>query len=53
MTASLADRHFQAMRERAEWEEPLPPRKKMVGWSTAQEVMGLWLDTEDMMVGLP
>ena len=25
----------------------------MTGWVTAQEVLGLWLDTEDMTVGLP
>ena len=41
------------MGERAEGEEPLLPRKKITGWATAQEVLGLWLDTEDMMVGLP
>ena len=40
------------MGERAEGEEPLLLRKKMTGWATAQEVLGLWLDTEDMTVGL-
>ena len=41
LTASLADAHFQAMGERAEGEEPLLPRKKMTGWATAQEILGL------------
>ena len=53
LTVSLADAHFQAMGERAEGEEPLLPRGKMTEWATAQEVLGLWLDTEDMTVGLP
>ena len=25
----------------------------MTGWATALKVLGLWLDTEDMTVGLP
>ena len=52
-TASLEDVHFSAKGERAGGEEPLLPRKKMTGWATAQEVLGLWLDTEDMTVGRP
>ena len=52
MTGSLSDAHFQAMGERAEGEEPLLPRK-MRGWATAQDVLGLLLDTEGMTVGLP
>ena len=41
LTASLVDAHFQAMGERTGGEEPLLPRKKMTGWATAQEVLGL------------
>ena len=40
LTASLADAHFKAMGERGQGEEPLLPRK-MTGWSTAQEILGL------------
>ena len=25
----------------------------MTGWATEQDVLGLWLDTQDMTVGLP
>ena len=53
LTASLADAHFQAMGERGAEEEPLVPRKKMTGWVTAQEILGFWVDTEEMTVGLP
>ena len=52
LTASLADAHFKAMGERGQGEDSLLPRK-MTGWSTAQEILGLWVDMEDVTVGLP
>ena len=52
LTVSLADAHNQAMWERRGGEEPLVPRKKMTGWSTAQEILGMWVDIEDMVIGL-
>ena len=53
LTASLSDMYFQAMGERAKGGNPLLPWKKMTGWATVQEVLSLWLDTENMTVGLP
>ena len=53
LAASLEDAHFQANGGRPEGEKPLLPRMKMTGWTTVLEVLGLWLDTEDMTVGLP
>ena len=53
LTASLEDAHFQAKGGRAEGEKPLLPRRKITGWATALKVLGLWLDMEDMTVGLP
>ena len=49
---SVGGIQFRAMGERGEGEEPLLPRK-MTGWSTAQEILGLWVDTEDITVVLP
>lgn len=44
--------HFQTMREKREGEKLLLPRKIM-GWSTAQIILAIWIDTEDVAVGLP
>lgn len=36
----------------SETEESQVPRKKMTGLSTAQNILGLRVDTEDIMIGL-
>lgn len=51
LTVSLADAHFRRW-VRGKGEDPLVPRKKMAAWPRAQEIIGLWIDTEDMTVGL-
>lgn len=34
-------------------EESLLPREMMTGWSTAQEILRLWVNKGDMMIELP
>lgn len=51
-TVSPAGAHFQAMGVIGEGEEPVVPRK-FTGWLTAQEILGLWMDTKNMTVGPP
>ena len=54
LMASLADEHFHVIGERGEGEYTLLlQRMKTTGWSTAQCVLGLWVDTEDVKVRLP
>lgn len=52
LTVSLGDAHNQAMGKRRGGKEPLVPWKKMTDWSTAHKILGLWIETENMTIGL-
>lgn len=53
LTVSSMDAHCQAMGERYEEAETSLSRKQMTGWSTEQEVLGLWVNRKKMSAGLP
>ena len=53
LVQSLSSIHFQAMRERAEREEPLLSRKKVANWAPQQDVLGFDLDMQRMTISLP
>ena len=53
LSQSLASIHHIMLGEQGDGEEPVLSNKKTTNWAPAMEILGYWVDTEDLSIGLP